>query len=427
MIRGLRIGCVFCLAVTVLAAARSSTALDIGGYYKNFFVVDDLPQAVHLQMGLQQSLVGAVTQRVRVNATHRFDTRLAFGLSYNLAARVQDPVLFGNRSFIGFQNATAYRAADLDVLLYPRNEKDVRSVAFFQNLDRFVFTVSVPLCDIYVGRQAIAWGSARVTNPTDVIAPFLYTDLDTEDRIGVDAVRLRAPLGTMGEIDVGYVAGNDFEFSESAFFVRAKTYQAKTDITGLVVGFREHLMVGADFTRAILSAGSWLEIAYVFANAWNDTRTGSGEDYLRLSIGADHSMGANTYAYIEYHFNQAGTVHPSDYSTILETPAYVDGAVYLLGAHYIAPGLSYQLTPLTTVFAYALVNLTDPSALLVPVLEYNFREDVYLEFGAYIGAGESPIYAPMTPDLVGSESFFGFRSEFGAYPDLYYASFRIYF
>jgi hypothetical protein len=411
----------------VVGAVGRTYALSWDAYYKNYFVVDNLPEAVHLRMGLQQSWVGAVSQRVRVNGNHRFNDRLALTVSYDLIARVQDPVLFGDRVFSGIQNAIAYRAADLDLLLFPRDETDVRSFALLQNLDRLVFTATVPLFDLYVGRQAVAWGSAKTVNPTDVIAPFSYTDLDTEDRIGVDALRLRAPLGDLGELDLGYVAGEDFAFSESSVFLRGKSYLAKTDFTGLIVGFREHLMIGADITRAIGGAGSWFEVAYVFANVMNDLRSGSGADYLRLSIGADHSLGEGTYGYLEYHFNEAGTNCPEDYGDLAGTPAYTDGAVYLLGEHYLATGVSYQASPLVMVFANVLANLTDPSGLIVPFVEFNFREDVYLEFGAYIGAGDSPVYITASPAFVDTGNQFQFHSEFGAYPDMYYASFRVYF
>jgi len=85
-----------------------------------------------------------------------------------------------------------------------------------QNLDRLYATVAAPHFDLYVGRQAIAWGSARAVNPTDIIAPFLYTEIDTEDRVGVDAARLRIPAGALGEIDAAYVGGEDLEWGQSA-------------------------------------------------------------------------------------------------------------------------------------------------------------------------------------------------------------------
>ena len=69
-----------------------------------------------------------------------------------------------------------------------------------------------------------------------------------------------------------------------------------------------------------------------------------------------------------------------------------------------------------------LANLSDPSLFLMPSIEYNIAENIYLSGGAYLGFGR-PI------ELVFSENDVEMRynSEFGNYPDYYFTSFRIYF
>ena len=115
-----------------------------------------------------------------------------------------------------------------------------------------------------------------------------------------------------------------------------------------------------------------------------------GEDYFRLTTGLDYSLTGTTYGFVEYHYNGVGTNHAEDYLAVLSHPAYRDGSVYLLGRHYLIPGLTHQITPLLTGNVMALVNLGDPSASIVPSLEYNVATDIYLSAGAYIGVGEEP-------------------------------------
>jgi hypothetical protein len=91
--------------------------------------------------------------------------------------------------------------------------------------------------------------------------------------------------------------------------------------------------------------------------------------------------------------------------------------VYLLGRHYFIPGLSWQATPLTTVFVEALSNLNDGSVMLAPYVEYNATDNLYLSAGGYGAFGSNP-----SLDLVPV-----FGSEFGAYPNQYYAFVRYYF
>ena len=89
-----------------------------------------------------------------------------------------------------------------------------------------------------------------------------------------------------------------------------------------------------------------------------------------------------------------------------------------MGKHYLAPGLTVQVTPLISVGVQVLWNLTDPSVLVAPQLEYNIAEDIYVAAGGFLGLGKRPEASALAAPL---------RSEFGGYPDVYFTSFRIYF
>jgi hypothetical protein len=402
------------LLVSVSASKlRGSERFDVGGYFKHFSVVHD-----------NHGLKGFISNRIRLYGHLRVADWLAFNGAYDFAPYIQDPALSHNEAFRIETAPESYRAVDLDDRLYPAPGDSVRSFAVLQNLDRTFFTITAPQFDLYVGRQAIAWGSGHVINPTDVIAPYTYGELDTEDRIGVDAVRLRVPIGFMGEIDAGYVFGDEFEFSQSAFFIRGKFYAARTDWSVLLVGFRENLLVGLDLTRDVGGAGFWMEGGYVFVDALNENRVDGNGDYFRASIGLDHSLWRDAYGFAEYHFNGAGADDAKGYLDNLASLAYTEGSVYLLGKHYLVPGVSCQITPLLTASSEALLNLSDPSVFLAPNLEYNIAQDIYIAAGTYVGIGRRP-EAVMLEGL--GSTRVSFRSEFGSYPDSYYGSFRIYF
>ena len=59
------------------------------------------------------------------------------------------------------------------------------------------------------------------------------------------------------------------------------------------------------------------------------------------TVGLDYSFG-RLYGFLDYHYNQAGASDASAYDDLFSTPAYVDGAVFLFGRHYITPGASYS-------------------------------------------------------------------------------------
>jgi hypothetical protein len=120
------------------------------------------------------------------------------------------------------------------------------------------------------------------------------------------------PAGSLGEIDLGYVAGDDFEWAESAAFARGRFYAARTDFALIGTVFRENVMAGVDAARAVGGAGTWLEAAYVWAGE-NESSPGqpAEEDYLRLSTGADYNFGSGVYVFAEYHYNGAGESDPA--------------------------------------------------------------------------------------------------------------------
>lgn len=398
---------IFLMTTSIVGIATAE--LKIGGYYKNFSTAFNSPFP-------DAPVTGVVVNRLRINLSHAPTASLSYDVAYDFTPRIQDPLLFSQSPIAVGIASSRYRVADLDSPIYPRTDEPVGSVGIYHNLDRAAVQFSTDFADFSIGRDAIAWGSARIINPTDIIAPYTYDQLDTEDRVGVDTIRVRIPIGVMGEVDTGYIFGNKFKFDKSAVFLRTQLNAAETDFSILLLEFQRDLLVGFDIARGIGGAGFWLETAYVFTEPFNGN-TNTLNNYLRTSIGFDYSFGGETYAFIEYHFNGAGTQNPENLLTNLEKPAYTRGGVYLLGVHYLAPGVTHQLTPLISFSGQMLFNLSDPSTWIAPQLAYNVAEDIHLSVGGFISLGKRPKNGD-SPQL---------QSEFGSYPNLFFSSFRVYF
>ena len=395
--------------MTTSLVGIANAELKIGGYYKNFFTAFNSPFP-------DAPVTGVVVNRLRLNLSYAPADSLSFAFAYDFAPRVQDPLLFSQSPIAVGTASSRYRVADLDSPLYPRTDEPVGSVGIYHNLDRASVQFSTDFADFSIGRDAIAWGSARIINPTDIIAPYTYDQLDTEDRVGVDAIRVRIPIGVMGEVDTGYIFGNNFNFGKSAVFLRTQLNAVETDFSILLMEFQRDLLIGLDITRGIGGAGFWLETAYVFTTPFDDLPD-AADNYLRTSVGLDYSFGGETYTFIEYHFNGAGAKNPENFLTNLEQPAYTRGGVYLLGTHYLAPGITHQLTPLISFSGQMLFNLSDPSTWIAPQIAYNVAEDIHLSVGGFISVGKRPKNGDSTQ----------FQSEFGSYPNLLFSSFRVYF
>jgi len=405
---------IICLSMSLVG----DDTFSVNGYYKMFFTGFKMPGG--------EPPLGSVNNRVRLKLTVKPNSWLSVNAAYDFSPRIQDPGLFSESLFYAAIDPSSYRVDDFKSRLYPVEGEPVSSFGVFHNLDRFFITVKTDVMDIFIGRQAIAWGSARVLNPTDIVAPFTFNELDTEERRGVDAVRVRIPLGMMDELDMGYIPGGDFKFENSAFYLRGKTYLLKTDLSLVLMGFRENFLVGVDVSRSIGGAGFWCEAAVVVPDLFrkaDDPGKVDEKDYFRVSTGVDYNFSGTFYGFFEYHFNSAGDSDPGNYTGLFDRTAYTDGAVYLMGKHYLNLGATYQVTPLLPLTGLLIFNVSDGSLTFAPTVEYNIKEDIYIGVGAYLGIGKRPEIC----DVCNPAYRFRFHSEFGAYPNMFFTSFRIYF
>ena len=404
------------LGVALLPCAQVRAApadrITLRGYIKNHSMLFDRPLPDHAP---EEDRVWIVSNRLRLDLAYRSAGSLSAGASYDLAPRFQHVELADESASPLAVDTRTYRVADFEAQAYPDAPDTAGSFSLYHNLDRFYLLAALDSLDVTVGRQPIAWGSARVVNPTDVVAPFVFNAPDREERFGVDAVRVRHPTGDLSEVDLGYVLGEDADFRNSAIFIRHKAYTRETDVSLLVLCFRRHLLLGLDVARAVGPAGFWLEGAYVKPDFFEQTGATDHAGYFRASAGLDSRLGPETYGFAEFHLSSAGATRPEDYAGLLTQPAYRDGAVYLLGRHYIALGVSHQATPLVTLSATAMLNANDGSASVSPQLELNLAEDVYLSAGASIGVGPEP------------RTLWRYESEFGSYADFAFLSVRLYF
>ena len=277
---------IVCL-LTVFFVKIAGAELQLGGYYKNFFTTFNSPAT-------SEPMMGAVVNRLRLNLSYAPTDTLSVALAYDFTPRVQVPSLFTESPFAVGIASSRYRVADFDSWIYPRENEMIGNVGIYHNLDRASVQFSTDFADIFIGRDAIAWGSARIINPTDIVAPYTYDQLDTEDRIGVDAVRVRIPVGVLGEVDTGYIFGTDFNFDKSAIFLRTQLNAVETDFSFLLLEFQRNRLVGLDVARGIGGAGFWFETAYVFTEPFDD-KPDASDNYLRTSVGLDYSFGGETY------------------------------------------------------------------------------------------------------------------------------------
>ena len=140
------------------------------------------------------------------------------------------------------------------------------------------------------------------------------------------------------------------------------------------------------------------------------------DPYLSLSLGFDRSwFEASLYGYLEYHYSSPGSNRTEDYPEVESSAPFTAGGVYLLGNHYLCPGVTWNPAPLWTFSSTALASLSDGSCFLSLSGEYAIGQNTALQAGGNLGLGR----APARDGTI--------RSEFGSWPDLLYLRVGYYF
>lgn len=393
--------CRLCLVALGFVAQPAIAELELRGYVKSFVVAQDSisnelldePTTYQSQNSLRVMLEG-------------FGDRTVWQIHYELS-----PVFSSRVPALTSQTfnvvSGSYRLTDLQTTLGDNDTDDKKQV--FQNLDRLNVQFQFDAGDLTIGRQPIAFGSARVINPTDVFLPFDVRTFNTEYRTGVDAVRFQRPWGELGEIDVGIVLGEDANKENSAAFLQIRNNVRGADYHLALMEFSDQQLVGTGLETAVGDFGFWFEIANV-----------SGDrSYNRASTGFDYAFGENVFAQIEYHYNGAGSNDSDDYLDLIGTTPFQRGGVFLLGKRYLMPAVTWQVTPLWFLSGQAIVNLSDNSSFISVSGEFNFAENFYMDLGYYHFTGDDLDVSPIGLPRI--------RSEYGLNPDTVYASIRYYF
>ena len=361
-------------------SASSFAEIDFSGYIKTFAVTQDaFPRTYQSQNNLRLML-------------DESKGRVAWEVHYQI-----NPILASRDLSLGdatfAQTGVGYRLTDIEPSLSDADSKN----QVYQNLDRLNVQFRFVGGDLTIGRQAITFGSARIINPTDVFIPFDVRTFNQEYRIGVDAVRYQAPMGDLGEFDVGVVLGDSA--SESAAFLQLSGNVAGKDLQFAIARYAEQNIVGTGVQTALGQFGFWFEIAAVSGD----------DDYVRTSTGLDYAFSDVAFGQIEFHHNGAGSDMPQDYFAQLRTTAYQRGGVFLLGERYVMPAFSYQLGPLWTFSLQGIFNLDDDSSFTSIAAGYSVMENLEMNLSYYHFSGDAQ------------------ASEYGLSPDLAFVSLSYYF
>lgn len=381
---------------------KGETELDVGGYVRSLTQLYDPGYEIP---GVEDREGGIHADVVRLKWNLRLGPSVLVEVHNRFQARVTSSASGLGESAVGFGvSVVPGRRWDLSSTFV-----DQERLRVWHDLDRLSVTVYSSLADITAGRQAITWGLSNVYPVADLWAQFSPFELDTEEKPGVDAVRVLSY--PRGDLELDAVVADRGSSETLSAGVRAILTLPWADLYAGGGKFWREAMALLGISAPIGTFKIRGEGALPYDL---DAETFK---LLRATLGIDW-LGGETMLSLEYNFNGIGATESAEYTRVLEDRRFLQGETYFLGRHNLGGAATW--TPgndRVSLTLSALTNLQDPSAAFVPNLTYDIGQSTRLSAGALLSFGDTPRFDP-APEL---------RSEFGTYGDFGFLMLSIYF
>lgn len=304
------------------------------------------------------------------------------------------------------------------------------TLAVVGRTDRLLMKVTVPHFDLTLGRQAISFGSGFFFTPLDLVAPFGVATIDGEYKPGVDAIRLDGYIGFATRLTAVAAYSGSWDSRGLTFAGYGQTSVGVTDLGFFYGWVRGDHVLGATTVSSAGPVGLHADVAVTIPTEGPDTP--ADPVFVRAVVGADGRPTTTTTVSGEVYVQSVGKADSEDLLLTLNSDRWQRGELRVAGLAYIGLALNQEITPTLNLSLASMINLTDPSALLIPSLGWSVASNAEVALGGYIGVGKraeqrTPVFTgdadADADELVRS---LGVRSEFGTYPGVAFLQLKAY-
>jgi hypothetical protein len=241
-------------------------------------------------------------------------------------------------------------------------------------IDRAHINFYLPGFDIILGKQRLAEGVASVWTSLDIFNRINIFE-PTEEKPGINALKIYVPLGKLSALTGIYAIEDDFTSSKSS--IRAQTQFARIDaaFTFSHEAKRNQSLLGVDFRGENL-IGWWAEAGYFISPHRTNQKIVLGFDYT-------FPVGRGLYWMTEFLYDQSGEKESSRY----DYDKLQSGERYTLGRSYCYSKVSYGMLRYFSASIAYIGNWTDGSFILNPSVLFPLSESVSLNTGFFIPMG----------------------------------------
>lgn len=232
---------------------------------------------------------------------------------------------------------------------FTRTVADGTDSEIVHRLDRFWVGFSSDKVVVRAGRQALSWGNGLFFAPMDLVNPFDPTTIDTEYKSGDDMLYAQYLRDNGDDVQAAAVfrrdpASSDLDSGQGTVAFKYHGFAGEHEYDVLVAENYGDAVIGFGVAGSV--GGAIWRGDLVITDAEDDTVT---ELVTNLS-----------YSWVWRERNVSGM---AEY--------YYDG----IDRHYLAGGITIEMSPLWTVSPTLIANADDPSALLQLVSRYSLSDN----------------------------------------------------
>ncbi len=363
--------------------------LNISGYYKNL--------TAFTKSNVTNGHFYGSTNRFRLELKKRIES-WQFQLTLDNEALVHD---FRKKPDFAFvetrtQNPTAF--LDWDQVSVDKEHLYVK-----HTIHRAFIKYYKPKFQATIGKQAVDWGKMRFYSPLDIFNAIKPTDLEPEERMGIDAINLNFSPESFSGLNFVYSQGDDSDTTNIGLkaYGKLSTY----DLSFILASANKQRTAGFAFDGYVKDAGFRGEISYSKAKFDNN------RSYLRTALGMDYNFPNKVYLLFEQFYNGGSD---ESFPNFISFSNRRYRKILSLQKHLSSLYASYEATPLITLKNAIIYDWEGNSFTVNPEIQYDVFENIELTAGAQL-------YSDHT------NSLFTSSNEFGVYENAYYFQLKWFF
>lgn len=388
---------------------RGEMSLFTSGFVKNLFGIYWYSDRLATVFG-RENAQGFDACRIRLKVESLFPHNVTFVAHYESLPRIIEGAESDSTPEYA-EGIPPQRFLDLTATII-----DNGNVLWEHTIDRLYVGYESHNFQLRIGRQDILWGNGQIWSPGDLFGSFLPTEIDREEKAGVDAIRGIWTIEPKSQAELVYAPGARHDLYSLGMRGQITTWDANVYLLALTSRRQREFLANSPIIGDFqLGCGGLLPIKTFMLHAESTwTNPQEGASFFRGILGMDYVSLNGWFLFLEYYFNGFGTRDSADYPDKFMSPRFLTGEISNVAKNYLGAIGGYQLTQTLQPQVFSVFNLDDGSYIINPSLGYLVLEELEVVAGGYIYQGTRPRDEAI-PD------------EFGVFPNLFYLQVKTYF